>query len=372
MKALIFSFILLVIGCGGSKSTNNPSSEGLNITAEEPLFLMDGQSGLFETVKWYSYDMSTHTIWSNLDVYLVKSSDQIYKLQILSYYNLQNIQQSAYFTLRIEDSIGNVQLLEVNAETCGNPFNNPDYENCLKDPAKNLPTYLNLKTLTSKKMTDQEAQKDSEWDIVFKNTELALNSGNSGPGSVVGALLYRDATIMKKNGLTDFNRLKEKLNADFDQKTFESLKIPTAASFYPPNGAQQIIQTSDWLLASDSGKEVFADLYWLLKTANNKVGLFHAASIEQTSATTYKLVFEYSLMNSQKNKDLKAIVLNADTADKSKSVCFSFEQGQDVSCSSAHDMKFNLGQEWSLQQNFGAMGPFGYAEASYMLERLSH
>lgn len=51
------------------------------------VFLADEFGGVFDEHPWYRYDLQgNHQIWPNYNVYLVRSGNSIYKIQLISYY----------------------------------------------------------------------------------------------------------------------------------------------------------------------------------------------------------------------------------------------------------------------------------------------
>jgi len=57
--------------------------------APAQVYAADQFGGVFESHPWYRYNLTgdDHLIWPTFDVYLIKRGDEVYKLQIISYYN---------------------------------------------------------------------------------------------------------------------------------------------------------------------------------------------------------------------------------------------------------------------------------------------
>lgn len=51
----------------------------------------DGFGGVFDAHPWYRYNLEgNHQIWPTYDVYLIRSGEEVYKVQLVSYYNASN------------------------------------------------------------------------------------------------------------------------------------------------------------------------------------------------------------------------------------------------------------------------------------------
>ena len=181
------------------------------------------EEGLFEEHSWYAYDMSTHSIWSHLDVYVINAGDSSYAVQILSYYNPDNTNESGFYTLRVQTPGGPLSTVEVAAGACGNARANPNYDSCVQDPQQNAFTYLNLETLESWKMSDAEASQSEDWDMAFKTTDIQLNNGSKGPGQVSGALAYRNGDLFKLSGPAFVRQLMQLSMGDMQLAPFEAV-----------------------------------------------------------------------------------------------------------------------------------------------------
>ncbi len=181
------------------------------------------EEGLFEEYPWYSYDMTTHTILSNLDVYAIENDSSLYAVQVLSYYNPANTNESGFYTLRVQAPGGALETVEVSASACGNARANPNYDSCVADPEQNAFTYLNLETLATWKMSDAEAAQSDEWDLAFKTTEIRLNNTSFGPGNVLGALAYRNADLFQLAGPAFVRELQKLSVGDMQLQAFQSV-----------------------------------------------------------------------------------------------------------------------------------------------------
>lgn len=66
-------------------------------------YFSDKTGGIFVASSWYAYNLtgSDHKLWPNYRVYLIKSGEEVYKLQILAYYHPET-RESGWYTIRIE------------------------------------------------------------------------------------------------------------------------------------------------------------------------------------------------------------------------------------------------------------------------------
>jgi hypothetical protein len=200
----------------------------LMITAPAKAQSWEFDPDLFDNVKWYSYDMTTHFIWSNLDVFIVQADGALYTFQVLGYYDPRNPNISALYTIRVQKAGGPLQTITVNASACGNSFNNPDYDACINDPSRNTFTYLNLATGSSKSMSEVDAQVSNDWDIAFKNTTVILNNGSYGPKNNAAALAWRDAELFKLTGPAFLKTLQQKSFGDMNLGAFNNVAAQAA------------------------------------------------------------------------------------------------------------------------------------------------
>lgn len=63
-------------------------------------YAADSYGGVFKARPWYRYNLTgnDHTIWPTYDVYLIKRGDEVYKLQIINYYN--TVAEARHITAR--------------------------------------------------------------------------------------------------------------------------------------------------------------------------------------------------------------------------------------------------------------------------------
>lgn len=58
-----------------------------------PFYSVDKSGGVFETYPWYAYNLKgNHEIWPNYRIYIIKTEDTLYKLQITSYYHATSLE----------------------------------------------------------------------------------------------------------------------------------------------------------------------------------------------------------------------------------------------------------------------------------------
>jgi hypothetical protein len=86
-------------GKAGAVLANQPF-EAIATADDVPpaVFKADAFGGVFDAHRWYFYDMTTHQVWPTYNVYLVRKGADVYKVQIIGYYNTQG--KDRHITIR--------------------------------------------------------------------------------------------------------------------------------------------------------------------------------------------------------------------------------------------------------------------------------
>lgn len=347
-------------------------------------YLKDGKGGLFQNVKWYEYEMATHIIWPRFDVFVVRSGVNIHKLQIRSYHHSET-NEPGWVKLAIGTSSGAGREIDIDARACGNPFTNPDHAGCLSDPTRNVFTYVNLQSLAQRRMTDEEARVDRDWDIAFRGTDVKLNGGLSGPGEVVGALLERFA-FFDENGALAVTKLRDPELKARAVAGFEAADAATARNFYLPDGIDRVMHEREWFSVDPATQKraARADRWWVLKSPGDEAyAKVRVAQIDESTtgaaAFSTTLTFEAAVQAAGANAFASAttpLTLNFTTDARSTQFCVSFIRQESWTCVKERtdwDLRLlvvnqvksgALTREWRIFVNEGARGPLSAQEAA--------
>lgn len=384
---VLFLAILFMPSCSKDRSVVGYSGLSLPVEtvadAEKTLvFLLDGKEGLFKKVKWYYYSMENHKIWSLFDVFVIQNKERdLFKLQILSYYDLSNTSKSGIYTLRVQPQGGAQRQVTIDASACGNAYTNPKYDDCIRDPAQNTYTYLNLKSLDSWRMTDQEALRNTKWDLGFKGTDIIVSSGDDQISRTAGGLLHREREIFLTDSSVDVKKLQEKIKNNFSQGSFSSTPIPSIVSLYVPSESGRVVDEDQWYKYDVGALRLIEDRWWAVLSANGEHAFkFSVQSIESSGIDDHLLHLSFSRLGSKEFDEEPNSVGSAEfqlKADKDGAVvfCLDFDDRVQVDCqkeSEVWEVRFEYRpdvaeKKWLIFTNSGAMGPMSYDEISKVL-----
>lgn len=75
-------------GQAGAVIVDEPFDAITDASDLEGLYRGDVYGGVFDAHRWYRYDLrGNHQIWPTYDVYLIRRGDEVYKVQLTSYYS---------------------------------------------------------------------------------------------------------------------------------------------------------------------------------------------------------------------------------------------------------------------------------------------
>lgn len=141
-------------------------------------FLIDDQSG-GPFLDWYVYDGSAHQVYSRYHVFGVERGDELYKVQVLSFYGeVEGAPVPAIYQVRsarvteagVEQTIEHADI----DGTAGGP-----------DPAPTEKSgCLRLSNDARFALTPAEAAASNDWDLCFRRDGISLNGGTGGPVGV--------------------------------------------------------------------------------------------------------------------------------------------------------------------------------------------
>lgn len=364
---LILFLLLIFVAC--DKVVLRPEEGDGNGNVDSILtdeYLMDGKGGLFNNLKWYLYSLENHIVWPFFDIYSIKTEHGSYYIQIVEYYDHAGTAGMIGLNVK-KHGEKTSQFVQIDAQGCGNPFSNPNYDACLSDPLLNGFTYLNLETLSAQKMTDAAGALSHDWDIAFKSTATKLNSGTSGPKAVVGALAKRFSQFFDSAGVPLGTALANAQEQSRARNAFADFSANSSLVYYLQDGIDRVIHEKFWLQTLDTGlRESLDDVWW--KVRSHEVGEYITFSIV---AIDEVIEGEHITTNlSIEENDGTAHLLSFSTATRLQNLCLNFSLDETFSCTSSRsdwDIKFTIvnlfrdgvwSRDWRVFTNKGAKGPF--------------
>lgn len=368
---LIFS-LLLGLSCGRlDPQPKIEEEESFNSALK--VYTMDKDTGgLFEKIEWYDYYSVQRALISVLDIYAIRSNNRYYKMQILDFYPDNNLEKPGFYTVRVDDGNG-MQVLTFNAEGCGIPQSNPNFDTCVNSE-DDVFTYLRLSDQTLFKMSDDKAKASLDWDIAFKFDVIKLNSGNSGPGSVVGALLSRERLYTSEDIEENerFNALFEAKAGDSDLGRFQANYDFINRRYFGPDGIDRVVYERFWFNESDGVRTAVPGNWWIIRL-NEGAGYskFNVSNITQESIDRDEVSSQITFqIHTQEVSDEffpllpQEFQINVKSSSR-KILCIDLNGSpQVVNCrnNTSWDMRFiNNRGDWSIETKAGALGPISQA-----------
>ncbi len=332
-------------------------------------YLMDSESGgLFEKNSWFTYYFAQHSTITTLDVYSLRSNDKFYKMQIIEFYKGDDNTKLGYYTLRLSDETETMKLVYVDAHACGHSQGNPQYDECVRTD-KNRYAYLTLEDQSVRYLSDEQALKDSQWDIAFKADAIKLNSGLSGPGNVSGALLSKNLEYITGDDQVRFDKLFTALASDKDLSRFQNTYNPLNHFYYGADGVDRVIYEKFWFKEGSGRRSALSNNWWIIRnSAGNSFSKFNIESIsESTNAdgdidtrVTFNIhtqeegEISFPLAPRKFTLDLKS--------NKRKIFCLDLNDEVSLTKCSKSNMNWDLRfiankRDWQIETRNGARGP---------------
>lgn len=373
----ILTFCISISSCRKIEDKSRTSlevEESYYLETKSP-FVQDKSLDFFLENSWYAYDQSNHIIWPNFRVYGLRVDNQFYKFQIINYYNQAS--EAGHYSIRIQKENENTyQEFRLEAVGCGNTFTNPDYEQCIQDPEKNVYTYLNIENGLSKKMNSFFARRDKTWHIGFQGTKVILNSGDNGPGDtrVTSLYLYRP---FYENKSPAFQKLAEESFENKGIRFFELEHDFRNAPYALPAGIDRVIFEDDWLRSSRGIFSANQNSWWLIKNREQssltKINI-HEITESQLEGHINSLITLRIALNNPLNGEFQDEVFytlpEISSKDKLIKMCIDLNSQAVVDCKNKNaDLIFsalNIGRRrsWRFNVTEGAVGPLSYDEIS--------
>jgi hypothetical protein len=158
-------------GKGGAFGPLSLDSFLKDTAPEVPFISVDKAGGAF--LDWYAYDGDSHALYSRYHVYGVQRGEQLWKVQILSYYGEQdNAPVSALYSVRYAElgaALSEAQTIEVDGTAGG-----------IGAPADAATGCLDLASGTVTRLTLGDAHASSAWDLCFRRDAVSVNGQPGG------------------------------------------------------------------------------------------------------------------------------------------------------------------------------------------------
>jgi len=336
----------------------------------------DKSADIFLESPWYIYDENNHIIWPIFSIYSIRTQGTYYKLQFIDYYNSQA--QPGFYQLRVAKESETSHTLQIEAQGCGNVYTNADFENCVKDPNKNIYTYLNLENKNTFKASDDIAKVSKNWHIAFNGTNVKLNSGKNGPSDVTAANLFT-YTDFYKNDIPDFQSIAEVSFSDKGERFFELELDPRNVPYSLPPGISRVIHETQWYQTNSDNNLRIANNknWWLIRGSSGKSFFkFNISEIlenyeNETTIETSFVINSYYQNEVAPTFDstLRTWKLPSFSSSQRRiKICYDLDEQQIVECKSKlWEIKFSAlnkktKRRWKIEVSNGAIGPISFQD----------
>jgi hypothetical protein len=223
-----------------------------------PFLSPDTTGGAF--LDWWKYDNTEHIIWSRYHVYGIKDGDRLWKVQVLSFYGVeQGAPVSALYQARYAEVLaggpGPVTTLTAIDGTAGGP-----------SPPETAPSdCLDLDSGALIPLTPPEALASKAWHLCFRRSEIAVNGEYGGPKGVLAVDI--DAASTAKETLAE---VKAK-TAESELPRFEGIDQATlTAPELVYRGDRIVTAFTDQWIAPDPAPAAPKDAAWFIMGADGE------------------------------------------------------------------------------------------------------
>jgi hypothetical protein len=223
---------------------------------------------------WYLY--SEGVLYSRAHVYALRAGQQLWKLQLLSYYaELDGASTSAVYRLRYAEVTPQgvaptVDIPALNATTGSQVLSAASKAGC-----------LNFQTGAELQLDDAERLSRNDWHLCLRRNDAFVNSGYSGPASVAAADLNLELreSANSLQALTDASLLER-----FDAVDYAALAAPGVQ--YVQDDSIVSLLGDNWVTEASALAQPIADVAWLVRGADGQrhYGLLFTA-LDGASAT---------------------------------------------------------------------------------------
>jgi len=373
MKSLLSLIIISIFFISCKRLKPLPVKQASLISFQSSsLYLMDNTPSIFEKHQWYSYDFMTHTLWSNLDIYSVKTANKNYFFQIEDFYQESPPYKLGQYKLNIKTG-KSIQQIVVDGYTCGVPFIDPDeYQRCIADPQRNQFTYLNLESLKSWRMEDPEAQNNFDWHVAFKDFDIKFNNGTNGPSRILAGFAFKNYNFFIKGPdgeiTADIEKIKAaKISGEF-VRYFNLMKEDDRdIQYFLPKGTSKVIHSSDWYKEDENKIKKEISNYWIVRGSEGR-SYFKLTidnideeylSISSDDKKSF-ITLSYHIQNDDQeafSQDEIILTLPVIFSGKAQRVCIDLDQQAFECNSNSWDIEFtsSTSGEWSFSNKNGAI-----------------
>jgi hypothetical protein len=223
-------------------------------------------------------------------------------------------------------------------------------------------TYFNLDRAEVVALTDDEAQDSTDWHIAFKRFDVILNGGNSGAGSVEGAVADMQDEFYDAEGAPNKNIF---LNADplIEEESLLATYDLSLLTFEADQAAAAI--GNSWYNYDVETHTLSAvdDLSWFIRSGDgDSYAKFYTDSIIANPDRSLDVSFEFDVQAPTSNESDPGMFTTTATFNATISagleVCFDFDTNTNVACTgTAWDLKLKSeGRSYNLLTNGGISG----------------
>jgi hypothetical protein len=387
MKLISILIILLTLVSCSKVSPRQEEIENINIEDSVLIgsrYIKNQNFDVFQMEPWYIYDEENHIIWPNFNIYVLRIDGKYFKIQLIDYYDKSNTPGS--YTLRIEEEGNAAYEWKFNAAACGNVYTNPNYDKCFNNPDQNIFTYLNLNSQKVFKLNAQQAKNSSAWHIAFNGTNIKINSGANGPGSVRVGLLYKYKPFFKGQNV-DWQKISQQAFGDKGIDFFNIQFDYRIVSFFLPQGIKRVVNEPDWFKKIQGEvvlREENSTNWWILRNSEtSSYTKFHVGGIQEvkldndTIDTTVTLNYYQQHTNNETFDSTKITwtLPTFNSATERVKWCLDFDNQEIIECSvkDRWDLKLSVfnwdplydeDREWKFLVNKGAFGPISFEDMS--------
>tara|TARA_Y100000590_G_scaffold281237_1_gene316116 strand:- start:142783 stop:143946 length:1164 start_codon:yes stop_codon:yes gene_type:complete len=374
-KILILLITLSIFSCKKIEETpvidSRPTIDSFRIALSP--YVKDQSINFFLENSWYAYDEGNHIIWPNFRVYVLRIDSQYFKFQVVDYYD--EISRPGNFTIRVQPEGEESYLLDFKAEGCGNVYTNPAYKECIKNPETNVYSYIDLNTKSVSKLTKKEAKNNADWDIAFNGTDIKLNSGKNGLGSVRAANLYVYGGFFSGDKI-NFQRIAEESFGQRGIRFFNQNFNYRKAAFSIPEGQTRAIFENDWFTQNRSTSffEAISKNWWIVK--GQEANTYSKINIKEISEEQVGEHIESKITLSLFNQSETQTEFGPEetwelptfsTAKRLIKICLDLNKKEVVPCNNPKaDLRLSMSNKtkrrWRINVLGGAVGPLSKSE----------
>jgi hypothetical protein len=243
-------------GMGGAFGPFEPAEVDGPGAPMAPFISADEAGGAF--LDWYAYDGASHVLYSRYHVFGVKTGGKLFKLQVLTYYGLDNnTPTSALYQIRYADvtaATGATQTVMIDGTAGG-----------LAGPPTAPSGCIDLASGAVMMLAPGDAATSSAWDLCFRRDQISVNGGLGGPRGV-GAV---DLEASQVAGEQLAAVMAETANSE--QNLFDGVTTTTFGSaMFAGDHVVSAFETGGWLDDSQSPPAPAQDQVWLVVDAGGQ------------------------------------------------------------------------------------------------------